>query len=166
MKNQYFNVDWVFGGKPEPISSDEFSDTLKSLRAGRDFIPGNPLALELFHDSAYDSASGKFVKPPAASCFFNTPRINKNGIITSTAAWPYATLKDFWEYFKNTEYRKFLDEHRSKGDFDSKFCSATDFQVIRVRFVNRFVQIGSSVIIRSVYLPVMTAPEPRSPEPR
>ena len=152
MKNQFFHVDWGFGGKPEPISSDEFSDTLKSLRAERDFIPGNPLAIELFHDSAYDRESGKYVKPPAASCFFNTPEIDENGIITSTAAWPYATIEEFWEFFKNTEYRKFLDEHRSKRDFDSKFCSANDFQVIRVRFVNHFVQAEDHVAVWSEYL--------------
>ena len=152
MKNQYFKVDWCFGAEPEPVSSDEFSDTLKSLRAGRDFIPGNPLVLELFHDSAYDREAGKYVNPPAASCFFNTPEIDENGIITSTAAWPYATIEDFWEYFKNTEYRKFLDGHRANRDFDSKFCSASDFQVIRVRFVNHFVQNGDRVAVWSEFL--------------
>lgn len=150
MTNQHFFVDWLFGGNPEPISNDEFSDTLQALRAGQDFVPGNPLALELFHESAYDRGSGKYVKRLAATCFFNVPEVDENGIITSTADWPYSTIDDFWGYLKNTEYRKFIEEHWAKNDYDSKFCSASDFQVIRVLFANDFVPVDrDSFVIKA-----------------
>ena len=150
MKNQYFHWDNVEGWELEPISDNEYSGVLKQLRADRDFVPGNPLVLEFYHGSMYDFESGKFSRRPSSSCFFNVPKVNRNGVITSTAAWPYRKLEDFLEYFKNTEYFKFSEEHWPQEDFTSKLRSGNGFQVIRVLYQNHFIQEGSKQQSESV----------------
>lgn len=150
MKNQYFYWENIVGWDPEPISDNEYSGVLKQLRAGRDFVPGNPLVLEFYHVSMYDFESGKYSRGPSSSCFFNVPKVNRNGVITSTAAWPYRKLEDFLEYFENTEYFKFTMEHWPQKDYTSKLRPGNGFQVIRVLYENHFIQEGSKQLNKSV----------------
>ena len=148
MKNQYFMWDF-FGMGEGPMLNDEYSAALETLRAGRDFVPGNPLVIEYFHVSSFDRGSGKYIKRPAALIFFNIPRIDENGKITATAEWPYKTFDEFTEYLRQTAYCHFVDAHWSQGDFDSKFTSSNDFQVIRFQFVNLVSADDGSIQIKS-----------------
>ena len=134
MKNQYFMLDFL--GLSEPQLDDDCSAALQTLRAGRDFVPGNPLVIEYYHADSFDRESKKYIKRPNTLIFFNTPQIDKDGKITATAEWPYKTAEEFAEYLKQTAYCQFVDEHWSQGDFDSKFTSSDDFRVVRFRYVN------------------------------
>jgi hypothetical protein len=145
MNNQYFWLD-SFGMYEEPILDNQYSSALQTLRAGRDFVPGNPLVIEDFHVSSFDREAGKYIRRPAALAFFNIPRINQEGRITATAKWPYKNSDEFAAFLMQTEYCHFVDEHWAEGDFDSKFTSTNDFQVVRFQFVNHVSAIGEGKV--------------------
>ena len=148
MKNQYFFWE-DYCWEQEPISDSEYSGILKQLRANRDFVPGNPLVLECYHVSGYNFETGEYSRRPSCH-FFNVPRVNRNGIITSTAAWPYQNLDDFLKYLENTEYFKFSREHWAQKDYTPKFRSDNDIQAVRVLYQNHFIQEKAKQINDSV----------------
>ena len=148
MRNHYFMLDCLLG-MDEPRLDGEFATLLETLRAGRDFVPGNPLAVEYYNTESFDPKSEKYVHRPGAIFFFNIPQIDEDGKIISTAEWPYKTSDEFTEYLKQTAYCHFVDTHWSQGDFDSKFTSSNDFQVIRFQFVNLVSADDGSIQIKS-----------------
>lgn len=150
MKNQYFLWDDWESWEQKPISDNEYSGILKQLRADRNFVPGNPLVLEFYHVSWYDFESGKYSHRPDSCCFFNVPRLNKHGVITSTSAWQYQNREEFLEYIENTEYFKFSKEHWSQKDFTSRLQSGNGIQVIRVLYQNHFILKKSKHLSDSV----------------
>lgn len=148
MRNQYYICDSL-GMSELPLQSDEYSAALATLRAGRDFIPGNPLALEYFHIKSFNPKIKKYIKAPAAMIFFNTPQLNKEGKIIATEKWPYGNGEEFSAYLKQTEYGYFIKEHWLRGDFNSRFTSSHDFQVIRFQFIKRAITgIDGSIQIK------------------
>lgn len=150
MKNQYFLWDDWDGWEQEPISDNEYSGILKQLRADRDFVPGNPLVLEFYHVSWYDFGSGKYSHKPESCRFFNVPRVNKHGVITSTSTWSHQKREEFLEYLENTEYFKFSREHWAQKDYTPKFRSDNDIQAVRVLYQNHFIQEKAKQINDSV----------------
>lgn len=138
MKNHYFFWEHMCGWEFLPIYDDCCSDDLKSLRAGKDFFPGQPLVVEMYHVSSYDYRSRKYAKGPAAIAVFNTPKLSKNGKITSTAKWSYKNMDEFWAFLKNSGYYKFTSEHWSKGDFGTLYVNTPgSIQAVRMRFYNQ-----------------------------
>lgn len=145
MKNHYFALDCLFG-IDDPKFDDEFSADLKTLRAGRDFVPGNPLVIEYYNANSFDQKSEKYIRRPNAIIFLNIPTIDNDGKIIATAEWPHKTAKEFTEYLMQTAYCHFVNEHWKQGDFDSKFTSDNDFQVVRFKYVNHISCLGGNTV--------------------
>lgn len=145
MKNHYFTLDCLIG-MDDPKYDDEYSAALETLRAGRDFVPGNPLVIEYYNAESFDEKSQKYIHRPGAIIFFNIPQIDKDGKIIATAEWSYKTTDEFTEYLMQTAYCHFINEHWSRGDFDSKFTSDNDFQVVRFKYVNHITDLGNNQI--------------------
>ena len=98
MRNHYFYLDCFFG-MDEPSLDSAYSDALETLLAGQDFVPGNPLAIEYYHVTSFDTKRGNTSNALALS-FFSISRKSmktvKSSLLPNGRTRPPMSFPSIW----------------------------------------------------------------------